>query len=102
MTEALENTIKSITGNEISGNRVHVIVELEENHTKPNLTMILSDALGNEVSRSIIMGMLDPHVDFTLHIRVQDAQAPLTLTGVTFMEEDQPIDSKTVDVVHLL
>lgn len=101
MTEAVENTIKSIAGNEISGSRVHVVVDLEENHTKPNLTMILSDALGNEVSRSIIMGMLDSHVDFTLHIRVPDAQPPLSLTGVTFIEEDQPIDSKTVEVVHL-
>lgn len=101
MAESLENIIKSITGNEISGNRVHVVVDLEENHTKPNLTMILSDALGNEVSRSIIMGMLDPHVEFTLHVRVPDAQPPLSLTGTTFIEEDQPIDSKTVDVVHL-
>jgi hypothetical protein len=101
MAETLENTIKSITGTEISGNRVHVVVDLEENHTKPNLTMILSDALGNEVSRSIIMGMLDPHVEFTLHIRIPDAQPPLNLTGITFIEEDQPIDTKSVDVIHL-
>ncbi|MBA4383563.1 MAG: hypothetical protein C0410_02395 [Anaerolinea sp.] len=101
MTEPLENTIKSITGTEISGKRVRVVVDLEENHTKPNLTMILSDALGNEVSRSIIMGMLDAHVDFTLHIRVPDAQPPLRLTGITFIEEDQPIDSKNIDVIHL-
>src|SRR5512133_3938503 len=101
MAEPLENTIKSITGTEITGSRVHVVVDLEEKHTKPNLTMILSDALGNEVSRSIIMGMLDPHVDFTLHVRVPDAQTPFSLTGITFIEEDQPIDSKSVDVMHL-
>lgn len=101
MAEPLENTIKSIAGTEITGNRVHVVVDLEEKHTKPNLSMILTDALGNEVSRSIIMGVLDPHVEFTLHIRVPDAQPPLSLTGITFIEEDQPIDSKNVDVTHL-
>jgi hypothetical protein len=101
MAEPFENSIKSISGTEISGKRVHVVVDLDENHTKPNLSMILSDALGNEVSRSSIMGMLDPHVEFTLHIRVPEAQPPLSLTGITFIEEDQPIDSKSVDVIHL-
>jgi len=98
MSDELVNTIKSITGTEISGNRVHVVVDLNENHTKPNLTMILSDESGNEVSRSIIMGMLDTHVDFTLHIRVQNAMPPFEFTGITFVEEDQPIDSKSVVV----
>ncbi|HCS40613.1 MAG TPA: hypothetical protein DIW44_13650 [Anaerolineaceae bacterium] len=101
MTDALENTIKSITGTEISGSRVHVVVDLEEKHTKPNLAMVLNDVLGNEVSRSLIMGMLDPHVEFTLHVRVPDAKPPLSLTGITFIEEDQPIDSKSVNVARL-
>lgn len=98
MANPLENGIKSITGTEISGSRVQVVVDLEENHTKPNLAMILTDALGNEVSRSLIMGMIDPHVEFTLHIRVPDAQPPFSLTGITFMEEDQPIDTKSIEV----
>jgi hypothetical protein len=101
MTETHENWIKLISGTEISGGRVKVVVDLEENHTKPNLAMILSDAAGNEVSRSIIMGMLDPHVEFTLHIRVPNAQPPLSLTGITFIEEDQPIDSKSIEVAML-
>ncbi len=101
MADLLENSISSITGTEITGKRVHVVVDLEEKHTKPNLSMILTDALGNEVSRSIIMGMLDPHVEFTLHVRVPDAQPPFGLTGITFIEEDQPIDSKSVDVIPL-
>lgn len=101
MAAPLENIIKSIIGTEISGNRVHVIVDLEENHSKPNLAMVLSDSLGNEISRSIIMGMLDPHVEFTLHVRVPNAQPPFTLTGITFIEEDQPIDSKIVAIIHL-
>ena len=98
MADSLENHIKSITGAEISGKRVQVVVDLEDNHTKPNLAMILTDAEGNEVSRSLIMGMIDAHVEFTLHIRVPDAQPPFNLTGITFIEEDQPIDTKSVDV----
>lgn len=98
MANPLENAIKTIYGTEISGHRVQVVVDLEENHTKPNLAMILTDAQSNEVSRSLIMGMIDPHVEFTLHIRVPDAQPPYTLTGITFIEEDQPLDSKTVEV----
>ena len=101
MSEALENTIKSIIGTELSNSRVQVVVDLNENHTKPNLAMILTDALGNEVSRSLIMGMIDSHVEFTLHVRVPDAQPPLELTGITFIEEDQPIDTKNVAVIRL-
>ncbi len=101
MADPLENTIRSITGTEISNRRVQVLVDLEEQHTKPNLAMILTDAHGNEVSRSLIMGMIDPHVEFTLHIRVPDAQPPLMLTGITFMEEDQPLDSKSVEVKQI-
>ena len=101
MADSLENQIKSISGAEISGKRVQVVVDLEDNHTKPNLAMILTDAEGNEVSRSLIMGMIDAHVEFTLHIRVPDAQPPFNLTGITFMEENQPIDTKSVDVKPL-
>lgn len=101
MAEPKENHIKTITGSEITGSQVHVVVDLEENHTKPNLAMILSDAHENEVSRSIIMGMLDTHVEFTLHIRVPNAQPPLRLTGITFIEENHPLDSKSVEVSPL-
>ena len=101
MSAPLPNTIKTIMGKEITGNRVHVVVDLEENHTKPNLSMILTDSFGNEISRSIIMGMIDPHTEFTLHVRVPNAQPPFNLTGITFLEEDQPIDSKDVAVDHL-
>ncbi|MRS02821.1 hypothetical protein EG832_06295 [bacterium] len=101
MADALENTIRSISGTEISGRRVQVVVDLDEKHTKLNLAMILTDVLGNEISRSLIMGMIDTHVDFTLHIRVPDACSPFTLTGITFIEEDQPIDTKSVEVKNL-
>jgi len=102
MTDSSANTIKSIVGTEIAGNRVHVVVELSENHSKPNLAMILFDTLGNEISRSLILGVLDPHVEFTLHIRVPDAKSPLSLTGTTFIEEEQLIDSKSVEVTGLV
>jgi hypothetical protein len=101
MTAPLANTIKTILGTEITGSRVRVVVDLVENHTKPNLSMVLTDSLGSEISRSIIMGMIDPHVEFTLHVRVPNAQPPFSLTGITFIEEDQPIDSKNVAVDHL-
>lgn len=101
MSASLPNTIKTMLGTEITGSRVRVVVDLDENHTKPNLSMILTDSLGNEISRSIIMGMIDPHVEFTLHVRVPNAQPPFNLTGITFIEEDQPIDSKNVAVDHL-
>jgi hypothetical protein len=101
MTESVENSINSIQGTLIAGNRVHVVVELSENNTKPNLMMTLSDAHGNEVSRSIILGVLDPHVEFTLHIRVSEAPFPLNLVGTTFIEEEQPIDSRNVELAGL-
>jgi hypothetical protein len=101
MSDQFENTIRSMNGTEISGGRVQVVVDLNENHTKPNLAMILTDATGHEISRSLILGMVDTHVEFTLHIRVPDAQSPMELTGITFIEEDQPLDTKNVSVIHL-
>ena len=101
MSASLENIIQTINGTEISNSRIQVVVDLDENHTKPNLAMILTDALGNEISRSLIMGMIESHLEFTLHVRVPDARPPLQLTGITFIEEDKPIDSKSVAVTRL-
>lgn len=93
-----DNSIRSVSGTAIPGNRVRVMVELSENHSKPNLCLILSDASGREVSRSIIMAVVGSHIEFTLHIRIQDALLPLMFTAKTCLEDDLFLDSKSVEI----
>jgi hypothetical protein len=94
----INNSIRSISGLPLSGNRVRAVVELAENHTKPNLLLTLTDADKNEVSRSLILGTILSHVEFTLHVRVPDPLKPLTLTCVTYLEDNQPFDTKSIEI----
>jgi hypothetical protein len=93
----IDNSIHSLSALPMPGNRVRAVIDLADNHSKPNLKLVLTDTAENEVSRSIILGAIGKHVEFTLHVRVADPLPPLTLTCITYMEDDQAIDTKTVE-----
>ena len=95
-TQNANNNIHAISAHTIETNRVRVNVELFEAHSRPNLILTLSDSNLQEVARSIIMGTIDKHVEFTLHVRFKDPALPLTFTCVSFIQEEEPIDSKSV------
>jgi len=97
-TGEVDNTIQSLSAQSVDGNRVRVKVELAENHSRPNLMLILNDAEEQEVTHSIIMGSVDRNVEFTLHVRVQDPPLPLSFTCVSYIEEDIPLDTKNTTV----
>jgi len=97
-TGEVDNTIQSLSAQSVDGNRVRVKVELAENHSRPNLMLILNDAEEQEVTHSIIMGSVDRNVEFTLHVRIQDPPLPLSFTCVSYIEEDIPLDTKNTTV----
>jgi hypothetical protein len=90
------NNIQAISAHTIEANRIRVNVELFEAHSRPNLILTLNDSNLQEVARSIIMGTIDKHVEFTLHVRVKDPTLPLTFTCVSFIQEEEPIDTKSI------
>ena len=95
-TQNANNNIESVAAKTIDSNRVRVSVELFEDHSRPNLILTLNDSNQQEAARSIIMGTIDKHVEFTLHIRVQDPALPFTFTCVSFIQEEEPIDIKSI------
>jgi hypothetical protein len=91
-----DNTIQTLSALPLSGNRIRASIDLTDNHSKPNLILLLTDAAEKEVSRSIILGAIGKHIEFTLHVRVAAPLLPLTLTCMTYMEESHPFDMKKV------
>ena len=98
LSAEVDNTIQSLAAQFVDGNRVRVKVELAENHSRPNLMLILNDAEDRELTHSIIMGSVDRNVEFTLHVRIQDPPLPLTFSCVSYIEEDVPLDTKNTTV----
>jgi hypothetical protein len=93
-----DNSILSISGTALTGNRVRTVIDLAENHSKPNLELTLTDANKTVVSRSFILETINRHVEFTLHVRIPDLVLPLSLTCCTYLDEDQIIDTKSVEI----
>ncbi len=93
-----DNRILSLRAIKVGNDRIVTKVDLHDNHSRPNLALFITDAEGDEVSRSLIMGTIESSIKFTLHIRVVNPIEPLSVTCVTFHEEDHPLDSKTIPV----
>ena len=93
-----DSVIRLISCSPLTDNRTRVKIDLSENTSKPNLKLTLIDAKNREVSRTIILGPMNGHIEFTMHVRVPDAQFPLLFTCTTFVEEGQPIYSKSITV----
>jgi YbbR domain-containing protein len=76
--------------------RVKVTVILHENHSRPNISLQLLDADGNELARSFIINVIDQQTDFTLHLKHPQPKYPLRLRSESFTADDVPIDFKEV------
>ncbi|KAF0112087.1 MAG: Uncharacterized protein FD147_354 [Chloroflexi bacterium] len=98
MEPVLNNDIRSLKATLISRNRIHTEIDLFENHSKPNLTLSLKDSDGTEISRSIIISTIDQHIEFMMHTRVADPKYPLTLSCETFIDDNQPLGSKSISI----
>jgi hypothetical protein len=79
--------------------KVKVSVDLFENHGHPNLQFTLKDCVGSEISCAFIIKTVDQHIDFTLHIRQPDPQFPLTVECISYIDEDDLIDKKELQIL---
>lgn len=90
--------IRSLDAKPLDENRIRAILDLEEAETSADLVFILNDANDRELSRAVIMNNRDSHVEFTLHLRQQNFQPPISLTCTAYQVEDIPLDSLTIQV----
>jgi hypothetical protein len=59
--------------------KVRVSVELDRDDTHPDLDLILLDKTGAEVSHSTIIEVPTSEMTFTLHLRKESVEFPITL-----------------------
>jgi hypothetical protein len=78
----------------ISGNKIKVEIDLCEGHTNPTINLSVIGKDGIEISHSVILGAHDTHIVFTLHLRKQNPEFPLTVLCESIVEEDVLIDTK--------
>ncbi len=93
---SVDNSIRSVSTAPLTGNRFRVTIELAENHSKPNILLVLVDADQKEISRSMILEAIGTHTVFTMHARVPDPVYPLSLTCSTYLDEDQTADTQSI------
>ncbi|MCX6054911.1 MAG: hypothetical protein NTZ74_08370 [Chloroflexi bacterium] len=86
--ELVNNKIQDLSIIRIDETRIRVELTLYENHSKPNIDLVLSDATGQEISRSILISPIEPQIQFTMHIRQSNPVFPLHLACTSYLEED--------------
>lgn len=96
----IDNSIHSVSAITLPDNRVRAVIELDENHSNPNLELTLTDANKSVISRSFILETISAHVEFTLHVRIPEAVPPFTLTCCTYLDETIKFDTKSCEVVE--
>lgn len=77
--------------------RVRVTVELSDASSHPDIELALLDEARNEITRSVILGVLASHLEFTLHLRSAVSSA-LFVSAVLKGVDGQVIDQKLVPV----
>lgn len=92
------NAIRSLQACEIEGKRVRAVVDLVDEHEKPNVELILLGADEEVICRSLILGTNTPHIEFTLHIRGVEPVRPLRLKCVVSTQEALLLDEKSIEV----
>ena len=90
-------SIQSLAGSLQNGTMVRVVIDLAENHGNPDLELELIDSDDRVVSHSTIMGAMDQHIEFTLHIRLPNARFPVRLTCSSIFNESV-CDSKSIEI----
>ncbi len=68
--------------------RVRVVLEITPFQQRPNGTIVIRDAGGQEAAHISIIETIDPKMEFTLHLRKPDTTGSYIVTAVLFYEEN--------------
>ncbi len=74
--------------------RVHVNLKLSDVSDRPTVTLALLDPSGNEISKTVILDMMMPVLNFTLHLRSYSEEFPIRISAQVCKDEDALIDEK--------
>ena len=93
------NQIESLSGMlQEDGKRVRVTLTITDVSQRPNIELALLDAGHNEITRSIILGVMNTHLEFTLHLGKQ-ADGSLIFVSAVIKNEDALVINERVEVV---
>jgi hypothetical protein len=78
--------------------RVRVKTVLEGPSSRPDLELILEDDQGNELARSLVLGILFNTAELTLHIREANSIPPYKLTAVLMDGQEHVLDTVSLTI----
>lgn len=78
--------------------RVKVKVGIQNPISRPDLELILEDAQGQELARSLLMGVFSSSAEFTLHIRDDSALTPYKLRALLKTGEEKILSERSTNV----
>lgn len=78
--------------------RVRVEFTLSDVSQKPNVELSLLDQSGIEISHTIILGIIDPQMHITLHLRNHRDENPVWVKALLSTGDIQCLDEKTEQV----
>jgi hypothetical protein len=74
--------------------RVHVNLKLSDASDRPNVNLALIDPSGNEISKTVILEMMMPVLNFTLHLGKYSGELPIRVSAQVCKDEGALIDEK--------
>ena len=75
------------------GKRVRVSLEITPFQQRPSGELVVTDEEGTHVASISFIETIDPHMQFTIHLRQKDPGVDYTLTAIIFYSPD--IESST-------
>ncbi len=78
--------------------RVRATLVLNDASSRPTVELTLINHMQDEIARSIIIGVFDNTVNFTLHLGYHSAETPLFLKGTVILNETEVLDTRQVSV----
>ena len=69
------------------GKRVRLTLELTPFQKPPSCEIFVADLMGNQVATANIIELIDPKMQLTMHLRIQEPQGTFTAIALIFYTE---------------
>lgn len=78
--------------------RVRVEFELSDASQKPNVELSLIDQNNDTLAHTVILGVFDPRMHFTLHLGKHSGEKPVWVKALLRTDDNPCLDEKTEQV----
>ena len=69
------------------GKRLRLTLDLTPFQRPPNCEIFVTDLLGNQIATANIIGIIDPKMQLTMHLRIRDPEDSFTARALIFYTE---------------